>query len=86
VHNNLVAAWTANSSGASAPKPASSPKPRQQLPAAQTRPLDLTINWRFRTGSLGWFEAATPAQNAYAFDTRSFVSGSAKKSSASNGC
>ncbi len=65
----LVAAVDANSSGASAPKPASSPKP---TPAASTQhkldPLDLTINWRFRTEAWDWFEAATPAQNAYAFE------------------
>src|ERR1051325_11338466 len=65
----LVASADANVSDASEPKPASSPRP---APAASTQhklgPLDITVNWRFRTEAWDWFEAATPAQNAYAFE------------------
>ncbi len=31
-------------------------------------PLDLTVNWRFRTEAWDWFEPPTTGQNAYAFE------------------
>lgn len=65
----LVAVADANSSEASPSKPASSPK---RAPPASTQhklgPLDLTVNWRLRTEAWDWFEAPTPAQNAYVFE------------------
>jgi Alginate export len=59
----------ANSSDASAPKSAASPKPTPPGPEQHTLgPLDLTVNWRLRTEAWDWFQPPTPAQNAYAFE------------------
>lgn len=65
----LVAAADANSSDASAPKSASRPNPvPSALEQHKLGPLDITVNWRFRTEAWDWFQAPTPAQNAYAFE------------------
>lgn len=52
------------------PPPASAAKPSPQ-PAQEPHklgPLNLTVNWRFRTEAWDWFEPSLPAQNAYAFE------------------
>ena len=50
-------------------EPESSPKPASQTSSQQKLgPLNLSINWRFRTEAWDWFQAPTPAQNAYAFE------------------
>src|SRR5713226_8552339 len=61
-----VTSSDSNSLGAAPAKPESSPKP---APQASTQhklgPLDLTVNWRFRTEAWDWFQPPTAAQNAY---------------------
>jgi Alginate export len=65
----LVPVADANSSDASSPNSAVSPKPAPPTSTPhKLGPLALTINWRFRTEAWDWFEAPTPAQNAYAFE------------------
>lgn len=55
-----------NPSGA----PASTPKPAPSGSVEQHKlgPLNLTVNWRFRTEAWDWFEPSVPAQNSYAFE------------------
>ena len=51
------------------PKSESNPKPdRQASSQHKLGPLDLTVNWRFRTEAWDWFEPSAPAQNTYAFE------------------
>ena len=60
IDTSAVASWPA----------ASAPKPAPQASAQQHKlgPLEFTVNWRFRGEAWDWFEAATPAQNSYAFE------------------
>src|SRR5256885_12965265 len=49
-----------------APKTESSPAPKPQTSSPhKLGPLDLTVNWRFRTEAWDWFEPPIGAQNAY---------------------
>ncbi len=65
----LVADPKALDANATTPKPAVPPKLGPPASAQhKLGPLDLTINWRFRTEAWDWFEAPTPAQDGYAFE------------------
>jgi hypothetical protein len=56
-------------SAASTASPGANPKPAPGTPEQhKLGPLNLTVNWRFRTEAWDWFEPSTPAQNAYAFE------------------
>jgi len=49
-----------------APKPESSPTPAPQTASPhKLGPLDLTVNWRFRTEAWDWFDPSVAAQDAY---------------------
>ena len=65
----LVATSNPDASAAATPKSEASPKPAPQTTSQRKiGPLDLTVNWRFRTEAWDWFEPPTPGQNAYAFE------------------
>lgn len=50
-----------------APKPESSPKTAPETSSLRKLgPLDLTVNWRFRTETWDWFEPPVASQNVYA--------------------
>src|SRR5256885_12851247 len=52
-----------------APKTESSPAPKPQTSSPhKLGPLDLTVNWRFRTEAWDWFEPPIGGQNAYPLD------------------
>jgi len=58
---------TTGTASVSSPQPSARPAPQA---AAQHKlgPLNLTVNWRFRTEAWDWFEPPTPAQNSYALE------------------
>jgi hypothetical protein len=65
----LVAVTNANEPASAARGPEASPQPASHASSHhQLGPLDLSVNWRFRTEAWDWFQAPTPAQNTYAFE------------------
>jgi len=68
----LVAVGTpdANTSAAAPAQSESAPKPAPQAASTQHKlgPLDLTVNWRFRTEAWDFFQPPVPGENAYAFE------------------
>jgi Alginate export len=51
-------------------RPASAPKLIPKVAPEQHKlgPLNITVNWRFRSEAWGWFESPAAGQNAYAFE------------------
>jgi hypothetical protein len=65
----LVAVANPTEPTESVAKPESSPKPAPETSSPhKLGPLDLTVNWRFRTEAWDWFEPPVAAQNAYALE------------------
>jgi len=57
---------TTSAQPASTPKP--NPNPQTAAEQHKLGPLNLTVNWRFRTEAWDWFEPPAAGQNAYAFE------------------
>ena len=65
----LVAVTNSNEPASAARGPEASPQPASQASSHhKLGPLDLSVNWRFRTEAWDWFQAPTPAQNTQAFE------------------
>ena len=82
----LVAVSNPTEPATSVPKRESNPKPTPQASSPhKLGPLDLTINWRFRTEAWDWFEPPVAAQTHIRSNTRFCALVWAKNPSASNG-